>query len=143
MEDNFFDGKSVEITASVKEDGKQDVLSIKIGDEHEKPIYELGDGIQSIIILTFYLFLHKNENLLVFIEEPEQYLHPGLQRKLIETFLYEEGFENFHFFFTTHSNHFLDITLDFNNISIFTIKKELDNSDNEEKKPSFHYRKSF
>ena len=134
---NFFDGQTVEITATLDENEQEDVLSIKIGDENEKPIYDLGDGIQSIIILTLQLFLNKNENILVFIEEPEQLLHPGLQRKLIETFLCEEGFENFQFFFTTHSNHFLDITLDFNDISIFTVKKELDNSDSEEKVPSF------
>lgn len=135
---NFFDGENVEITASVKsENGETDVVTVKIGNEHEKPIHALGDGIQSIIILTLFLFLHKNQNLLIFLEEPEQLLHPGLQRKLIETFLKEEGFENFQFFITTHSNHFLDITLDLENISIFTVKKELDNSNNEEKVPSF------
>ena len=37
--------KKVEITASVKDNGPDDVLSVKIGDEHEKPIHELGDGI--------------------------------------------------------------------------------------------------
>lgn len=137
LKSNFFDGKNIEITASVKEDGKPDVLSVKIGDELEKPIYDLGDGIQSIIILTLQLFLHKNKAVLVFIEEPEQLLHPGLQRKLIETFSSHEGFENFQFFITTHSNHFLDITLDFENISIFTVQKELDNSDNDDKVPSF------
>jgi len=134
---SFFDGEKIEITATLDEDEREDVLTVKIGDEHEKPIYDLGDGLQSIIILTLQLFLHKNENLLVFIEEPEQYLHPGLQRKLIETFLTEKGFENFQFFFTTHSNHFLDITLDFDDISIYSVKKELDNSDNDEKIPSF------
>src|SRR5690606_25275150 len=37
-----------------------DVLHIKIGDE-EFPIHQLGDGIQSVISLTFQLFLNKNE----------------------------------------------------------------------------------
>lgn len=138
LKNNFFDGKSVEITAALTEDGGTEyVLAVKIGDEHEKPIYDLGDGIQSIIILTLPLFLQKNKNLLVFIEEPEQLLHPGLQRKLIETFLYQEGFQNFQFFFTTHSNHFLDITLDFENISIFSLKKELEDSNGKEKVPTF------
>lgn len=137
LKNNFFNGKKIEITASVNDNGLDDVLSVKIGDENEKPIYELGDGIQSIIILTLQLFLLKDESVLIFIEEPEQYLHPGLQRKLIETFLNQKGFENFQFFFTTHSNHFLDVTLDFDNISIFSVKKELDNTQNEEKIPSF------
>ena len=137
LKNNFFDGKNIEITASVNENGQDDVLSVKIGEENEKPIHELGDGIQSIIILTLQLFLNKGKNLLIFIEEPEQYLHPGLQRKLIETFLFQEGFENFQFFFNTHSNHFLDITLDFDNISIFSVQKELDDSDHDDKVPSF------
>lgn len=118
--DAFFDGQQVALIPSIK----SDVLYVKIGKEKEQPIYNLGDGIQSIIILTFPLFINKDENLLVFIEEPELYLHPGLQRKLIETFM---SFKNFQYFITTHSNHFLDITLDVDAISIYTFRKQLEN----------------
>lgn len=58
------------------------------------------------------MFIHRNEEMLFFIEEPELNLHPGLQRKLIEAMLSDE-FSNHQFFLTTHSNHLLDLTLDY------------------------------
>ena len=133
LSENFFEWKDVTLIPSES----SGLITIKIGDEKERPIHELGDGLQSIIILTLPLFLNKGGNLLIFIEEPEKLLHPGLQRKLIGTFLKQEGFENYQYFITTHSNHFLDITLDFPGISIYTLKKELDDQDNAEKEPKF------
>jgi AAA15 family ATPase/GTPase len=121
--ESFFEGKLITLLPHI--DSK--VLYVKIGDEAEQPIYKLGDGLQSIIIMTFQLFLHKDEFILLFIEEPEIYLHPALQRKLIEIFLLPE-FAKAQIFFTTHSNHFLDLTLDMNNISVFTFKKDFSNS---------------
>lgn len=90
----------------------------------KKNIFELGDGIQSLIILTFPLFKYLEENLLLFIEEPELYLHPGMQRKFIEIIM-DEQFVHHQFFFTTHSNHFLDMTLDIDRVSVYKFKKEL------------------
>jgi len=115
----FFDGDMVTLIPYEKPDR----LVIKIGKEKEQPIQELGDGIQSIIILTFPLFLNKGKNVLLFIDEPEMSIHPGLQRKLIETLLNQEGFERFQFFLTTHSNHFLDITIDYQEICLFSLRK--------------------
>lgn len=134
----FFNNEPIALIP--KEEGNDQILTIKIGNEHEMPIYHLGDGIQSIIIITMPLFLRKeeiqeNENILVFIEEPENMLHPSLQRKLIETF-FDERFENYQFFFTTHSNHFLDIAIDFEGISMFTVNKIL-NGNKEEEIPEF------
>ncbi|NMC34092.1 MAG: ATP-binding protein [Veillonellaceae bacterium] len=101
---------------------------VKIGEEKGRLIHELGDGIQSIIIMTFPLFLHedvaKKQNILIFIEEPEQLLHPSLQRKLVNVFL-DERFDNYQFFLTTHSNHFLDISLDSDDVSIYSVSKFL------------------
>lgn len=133
LRDNFFDGREVTIIPKVG----SDVLHIKIGEEKEQPIYNLGDGIQSIIILTFNLFANKGEDVLFFIEEPELYLHPGLQRKLIEIFLKEE-FDTYQYFITSHSNHLLDLTLDFNEISIYKFNKEIEDSDAEEKNAKFN-----
>lgn len=130
----FFDGKPV---ALIPSENPEEVLVIKIGDEQERPIFELGDGIQSLIIITMPLFLHQNEDVLLFVEEPELLLHPGLQRKLLETLMQQKGFERFQYFITTHSNHFLDITLDFPDISIYSVKKAFDESTTEEKKPDF------
>lgn len=128
----FFEGQQVTLIPSIK----SNVLNVKIGDEREKEIFNLGDGIQSIIILTFPMFKYKNENLLLFIEEPELYLHPGLQRKLLETMMSESN-NQFQYFFTTHSNHFLDIILDIEQISIYSFKKEFDTSEHKEKDAKF------
>jgi hypothetical protein len=133
LSEYFFDGKEVTLIPSQL----NGLITIKIGDETERPIYEHGDGIQSIIILTLPLFLNKGNNLLVFIEEPEKLLHPGLQRRLIETLLKQEGFGNYQYFMTTHSNHFLDITLDFPEISIYALTKKIDEGNSDEKEPKF------
>ena len=127
----FFDEKKVALIPKIKDD----VLTIKIGDEKERPIYNLGDGIQSIILITLPLFLYldiskvPNTNVLVFIEEPEIGLHPSLQRTLIETLL-DERFENFQFFFTTHSNHFLDMQFENRDISIYSFDKSINSEEN-------------
>jgi predicted ATP-dependent endonuclease of OLD family len=137
LAESFFDGKEVTLIPSEL----NGLITIKVGNEMERPIHELGDGIQSIIILTLPLFLNKGRNLLVFIEEPEKLLHPGLQRKLIETLLKQDGFENYQYFMTTHSNHFLDITLDmtmdFPKISIYALTKKIDMGDSDQKEPHF------
>ena len=145
---NFFNNESVTLIPSLNEEGHDDVLTIKIGNEKEQPVYNLGDGIQSIIIITFPLFkylenIKDNENVLYFIEEPELYLHPGMQRILIETLLSDERFDKFQFFITTHSNHFLDLSLDYDNVSIFSFNKTIDDLGNVEVLPSFKIENKF
>ena len=140
LSEQYFDNNQVTLIPDLKE---EKILRIKIGEEKEKEIYNLGDGIQAILIMTLPLFLYKdkletenNQNMLIFIEEPEQLLHPGLQRNIMNIFS-SDKFSKFQFFFTTHSNHFLDITFDFNDISIFTIRKKFDEGDEAEKDPKF------
>lgn len=142
LSENFFNNEPITLIPSLNEEGHDDVLTIKIGNEKEQPVYNLGDGIQSIIIITFPLFkylenIKDNENVLYFIEEPELYLHPGLQRILIETLLSDERFDKFQFFITTHSNHFLDLSLDYEDVSIFSFNKTIDDLSNVEALPSF------
>ena len=108
------------------------VLFVKIGEEEEKPIYELGDGIQAIIILTF--LVHIEDHAMFFIEEPDIFLHPGLQRRLIECFCDKPQHQ---FFLTTHSNHLLDLTLDFDDISIFKFEKIREGSYEDGRLPNF------
>ncbi|RTZ17473.1 ATP-binding protein [Vibrio aquaticus] len=107
---NFFFGQDISLVPMV---GK-DVVYFKEGDKDERPIYDLGDGIQSIIILTFPIFM-ADKPTIFFIEEPEHYLHAGLQRTLIEAFAKHEEHM---FFMTTHSNHILDIAQERDDISI-------------------------
>ena len=131
LSNNFFQGEDVALIPKLDDD----VLTIKIGNEKEQKIYNLGDGIQSIILITLPLFLYLNKaneintNILVFIEEPEHGLHPSLQRKLLETFL-DDRFENYQFFFTTHSNHFIDRTFEDKDISIYSFDKYVDSDEN-------------
>ncbi len=116
ISETFFDSKEFTIIPHINDNA----VHVKIGDEDDYPIYRLGEGIQSIIILTYPLFFNQGENLCVFYEEPDLFLHPGFQRIFIETL---NKFPEFQFFMTTHSNHFLDMTLDFNSISIYTFRK--------------------
>lgn len=118
----FFNNETVTLIPNIEDDS----LHVSIGEE-ERAIYELGDGIQSIIILLYPLFFNQGKNMLVFIEEPENSLHPGLQRLLIETMMLDM-FNSFQYFITTHSNHFLDLTLEVSKTSIFTFKKNITDS---------------
>lgn len=134
LSETFFDNEEVVIIPKINDD----VLTVRIGDEEYK-IYELGDGIQSIILITLPLFLYlekskePNTTILVFIEEPEINMHPKFQRTLIETLL-DERFNNYQFFFTTHSNHFIDKTLEDEDISIYLLEK----IPSDETKPKFN-----
>lgn len=117
---HFFNSKEVEITSNSIT--KKLLFSV---DDVENHIYDIGDGIQSLIILLFPIFTAE-KNDWFFIEEPETNIHPGLQRIFIQTLLNDEYLKekNLKYFFTTHSNHFLDITLLNDEISIFQFEKK-------------------
>ncbi len=118
---NFFNAKKVNIYAPTKNKQRKE-LHVKIGEAPDLPISYLGDGIQSIILLTFPLFEIKEDKHYVFIEEPENHLHPKLQRVFLETLL---SFPNIQVFITTHSNHFLDISLqNSDKVSIYSFQKQ-------------------
>ncbi len=120
----FFNNETVTLIPNIEDDS----LHVSIGKE-ERAIYKLGDGIQSIIILLYPLFFNQGKKMLVFIEEPENSIHPGLQRLLIETLMLDM-FNSFQYFITTHSNHFLDLTLEVSKTSIFTFNRV--NTDSQE-----------
>ena len=98
----FFDNET--ITLIPKHD--QDVVNIKIGSDKQFPISELGDGLQQVIILTYEAFIKKDETHAFFIEEPELHMHAGMVRQLMNFYLNET---KHYYFFTTHSNHLLDM----------------------------------
>jgi hypothetical protein len=118
LSEEFFDRRIVELTPRHGED----VVYIRIGESEEYPIYSLGDGLQSILILTFPAFVATTRSLF-FMEEPDLYLHPGMQRKLIEVFATHEKFAQHQFFFTSHSNHLLDLTADYPQVSVFSVSR--------------------
>ncbi|HEX8181607.1 MAG TPA: ATP-binding protein [Pyrinomonadaceae bacterium] len=126
----LFEGRPITLIPSPK----NKVVTVKIGRESDRPIYELGDGIQSAIILSFLPFVMK-EPTFFFIEEPESHLHPGLQRKILDFF---SKVADHKFFLTVHSNHLLDVTIDIKDLSVFTFRKHLDlDSEDDEQSPTF------
>lgn len=98
----FFDNDPISLIP--KHD--QDVVNIKIGSDKQFPISELGDGLQQAIILTYEAFTKKDEVYSFFIEEPELHMHAGMVRQLMNFYLNET---KHYYFFTTHSNHLLDM----------------------------------
>lgn len=104
----FFDNEPVSLIP--KHD--QDVVNIKIGADRQFPISDLGDGLQQAIILTYEAYIKsknkagKDEIHAFFIEEPELHMHAGMVRQLMNFYLNET---KHYYFFTTHSNHLLDM----------------------------------
>ncbi|HFD31248.1 MAG TPA: ATP-binding protein [Gammaproteobacteria bacterium] len=115
----FFEGQTVTLIPR----HKTDVVYVKIGDEEQRPIYDLGDGLQSIIIITSIAFLTAAESIIL-IEEPEHHLHPGMLRQLI-LFLLEKTPHQHQYFVTSHSNHLLEFADERDDVRIHKVAKKL------------------
>ena len=115
LSENFFFGQDISLVPRID----TDVVYFKEGVKEERPIYDLGDGIQSIIMLTYPVFMATKPTMF-FIEEPELYLHAGLQRTLVETYA---NHKEHMFYITTHSNHFLDIAQERDDVSIQQVRQ--------------------
>lgn len=118
----FFDNETV--TLIPKHD--QDVINIKIGNDRQFPISELGDGLQQVIILTYEAFITKDKTHAFFIEEPELHMHAGMVRQLMNFYLNET---DHYYFFTTHSNHLLDMADESDQVIIQKFVKEPNKKD--------------
>lgn len=129
LSENFFENKQITLIPKEKD---PKVVHIRIGKEKQLPIYELGDGLQNLIICTFNIFTER-ERCLFFIEEPDIFMHPSMQRSFLEVL---SKYDQHQYFITSHSNHFLDMTIDFANISVFHFSKH------EETQTQFHIRPS-
>lgn len=119
----FFDNQ--EITLIPKHG--TDVVHIKIGNEPQFPIYQLGDGLQQAIILTYPVFLNNQDAHMFFIEEPELHMHAGMVRQLMNFYLKET---KHYYFFTTHSNHLLDMADESDEVIIQKFVKQSDEQQN-------------
>lgn len=98
----------------------QDTVAVKIGDDAQFSIYDLGDGLQQVIIITSAAFLEQEKSVF-FIEEPEACLHPGLLRKLA---LFLLNHTNHQYIATTHSNHLLDLAESHSEVLIHRVSKK-------------------
>ncbi|MDV7586757.1 AAA family ATPase [Acinetobacter baumannii] len=122
----FFDNEIITLIPMFGKDengNENDVVHIKIGDEEQFPIYKLGDGLQQVIIMTYEAFIKKDKTHAFFIEEPELHMHAGMVRQLMNFYLNETSH---YYFFTTHSNHLLDMVDESNQVIIQKIIKEID-----------------
>ncbi|MAO18627.1 AAA family ATPase [Muricauda ruestringensis] len=94
----------------------EDVLHIKLGRDKQYEIYNLGDGLQTIISILFPVFLRRKDQTIICIEEPENHLHPAWQVRLLNALQF---FDKHIFFFSSHSATFINNP----NVSIFAVKK--------------------
>lgn len=135
---SFFNGKRIDIVAefdkdkSLNNNNESEIISVHIEGENEtRKLYELGDGIQAIIILMYKIFMSET-NSFIFIDEPEINLHPGMQRLFLEQICSNSDLKkkNLTFIISTHSNHFLDLTIEKDNVSIYSFSpKSTDNGE--------------
>ena len=125
---NFFQGREVTLTPALRnQEGKDnDVVHIKIGESEDRPIYALGDGMQSLIICTYPIITELQRGSLFFLEEPDLCMHPSLQRVFLKVLRDSYINKGHQFFLTTHSNHLLDLLEDDNLVSIFSFSEIAD-----------------
>ncbi len=120
----FFDNERV-VIIPIHDDN---IPHIKIGNQPQFPISQLGDGLQQAIILTYEAFIRKDETHAFFIEEPELHMHTGMVRQLMNFYLNET---THYYFFTTHSNHLLDMADESDQVMIQKfVKKPKENESN-------------
>lgn len=111
----FFGGADITL---IPQYGK-DTVAVKIGDDAQFSIFDIGDGLQQVIIITSAAYLEK-QNSIFFIEEPESCLHPGLLRKLA---LFLLSHTDHQYVATTHSNHLLDLAESCEDVLIHRVAK--------------------
>jgi hypothetical protein len=124
LSSHFFTGQ--EVILIPVEESNNDVVHIKIGSKDERPIYDLGDGMQSLIICTYPIVTETEPGSLFFLEEPDLCMHPSLQRTFLEVLKTYHRKMGHQFFITTHSNHLLDLLEDNELVSIFSFSEIAD-----------------
>lgn len=134
LSESFYEGKNVDIVAKFekgKSNQEENIIIHIEGESETRKLYDLGDGIQAIIILMYQIFMAEDQTV-IFIDEPELNLHPGMQRLFFEQITYNNDIikKNLTFYITTHSNHLLDLTLESNDVSIYSFSSQLDKERN-------------
>jgi hypothetical protein len=117
----FFDGKAVEIVSDYEDKS----IRLKLPNQADRFLHDIGDGLQNLIILMYPIFTAP-KGTWIFIDEPENNMHPGLQSIFIQALLKNKSIieKELKIFITTHSNHILDVGVDSNKVSYFSIKNK-------------------
>lgn len=100
----FFQDEDVHIIAHRTSKAEDRIINISLpGELDDISIHDLGEGVQGIINLLFPIFTAK-ENSWIFIDEPENHLHPGYQNIFIKAISEHELLikKNLRFFINTH-----------------------------------------
>lgn len=109
----FFQSDDMHITAYREPGSSARHIKVSIpGEMEDRDIHNLGDGIQTIINLLFPVFIAK-DNSWIFIDEPENHLHPGFQTIFMRALSGNEFLKakKHIIFINTHSNHILSEAL--------------------------------
>lgn len=131
---NFFNGRQTDIVANfdkrknMEGSNLEETITIHIqGENTTRKISDIGDGIQALIVLMYQIFMAEDGSY-IFIDEPELNLHPGMQRLFLEQISTNKDLKkkNLNYFITTHSNHFLDLTIEKNEVSIYSFQGIVD-----------------
>jgi ABC-type polar amino acid transport system ATPase subunit len=84
------------------------VLQISEGNGKWTDAKDCGLGLLEVLAMVYYSLASKED--MVLIEEPENHMHPEMQRRFLEFLKHEPGLEK-QFILTTHSNVFVNHTL--------------------------------
>ncbi len=79
-------------------------------DENKKPLLEGSDGYSHLLYLIMEIRKHPWPTVFL-IEEPDVFMHPGLQRNFLKYLLYVSKRAKHQFFISTHSPYLLDFAL--------------------------------
>ncbi len=110
----FCDNWKVEFIVPKNSETFRDLISedvrLSLDDNGSIGVLDKGAGLQRLatILLNFEILsrINKKKSIVVCIDEPDVYLHEGLQRKLKE--LFDEKSGSMQLFFTTHSKVFIN-----------------------------------
>ena len=113
----FKENWNVSFNVPKKSDTFRDIISddveLKIDDKSGMGVSNKGSGLQRLAIILLNIELikrissRKKSSYILCIDEPDIFLHSGLQKKLYQ-FILDSGFQTF---YTTHSEHFIDKNL--------------------------------
>ena len=122
----FFGTENVEIVSDYVDKS----IRLKLPNQEDRFLHDIGDGLQNLIILMYPIFTAP-KGAWIFIDEPENNMHPGLQSIFIQALLANKSIseKELKFFITTHSNHILDVGVDAKKASFFLIQNRGETSE--------------